>query len=137
MGGDSCSEGRGFKSHCCILDGHFSHLYLVKIVMFVWKDKNKLKRGLRWPIFLKKHCYFLALCNAFKGRLSTNPSVAFLSNWFRTVGKGTSNKCWHRLSSSNGVSQNNKKYGIKNILTIWGVAASIQCDQTARLFFKI
>ena len=34
MGGDSCSEGRGFESQHCILDGHFSHFYLVKIVMF-------------------------------------------------------------------------------------------------------
>ena len=30
---DSCSEGRGFESRHRILDGHFSHLYVVKIVM--------------------------------------------------------------------------------------------------------
>ena len=43
MGGDSCSEGRGFKSQCRILDGHdiFSHIFAVEIVMFVWKDENK------------------------------------------------------------------------------------------------
>ena len=35
MGGVSCSEGRGFESHHSILDGHFSHLFFVKIVMFV------------------------------------------------------------------------------------------------------
>ena len=33
-GGDSCSEGPGFESKC-ILDGHFSHLFVIKIVMFV------------------------------------------------------------------------------------------------------
>ena len=34
MGGDSCSEGCGFEPQPCILDGHFSHLFAVKIVMF-------------------------------------------------------------------------------------------------------
>ena len=33
MGGDSCSEGCGFESQHCILDGHFSHIFVVKIVM--------------------------------------------------------------------------------------------------------
>ena len=43
MGRDSCSEGRGFKSQRCILDGHniFPHIFVVRIVKFVWKDKNK------------------------------------------------------------------------------------------------
>ena len=47
MGGDSCSEGCGFKSQCRILDGHdiFSHIFAAEIVMFVWKDENKWKRG--------------------------------------------------------------------------------------------
>ena len=35
MGGDSCYEGRDFKSKHCILDGHFSHLFVERIVMFV------------------------------------------------------------------------------------------------------
>ena len=30
MDGDSCSEG-----HYCILDGHFSYIFYVKIVMFL------------------------------------------------------------------------------------------------------
>ena len=34
MGGDSCSEGRGFESQHHILNGHFSHLFVVKIVIF-------------------------------------------------------------------------------------------------------
>ena len=35
MGGDLCSEGRDFESQHHILDGHFSHLFVVKILMFV------------------------------------------------------------------------------------------------------
>ena len=35
MGGDSCSEGREFESQRCILDGYFSHLFVVKIAMSV------------------------------------------------------------------------------------------------------
>ena len=37
MGGGSCFKGRGFKSHTAlpILDDHFSHLFVVKIVLFV------------------------------------------------------------------------------------------------------
>ena len=33
MGGDSHSEGHGFESRYRILDGHFSHIFVVKIVM--------------------------------------------------------------------------------------------------------
>ena len=39
--GDSYFEGRGFESQHCILDGHFSHVLVVKIVMFVLK-KTKI-----------------------------------------------------------------------------------------------
>ena len=37
MGGDLCFEGRGFESRRHILDGHsiFSHIFVVRIVMFV------------------------------------------------------------------------------------------------------
>ena len=35
MGVDSYSKGREFKSRHLILDGHFSHLFVVKIVMYV------------------------------------------------------------------------------------------------------
>ena len=35
MGGDSCSKGRELESWHHILDGHFSHLFVVKIVMCV------------------------------------------------------------------------------------------------------
>ena len=40
MGGDSCSEGRGFKSQHHIQDGHFYiYLFVVKIVLFALKTK--------------------------------------------------------------------------------------------------
>ena len=39
MGGDSCSKGREFEYRHHALDGHFSHLFVVKIVMCVEKMK--------------------------------------------------------------------------------------------------
>ena len=41
MGGDSRPKRRGFESRYRILDGHFSHLFVVKIVMCVRKEENK------------------------------------------------------------------------------------------------
>ena len=35
MGDNSCSRGCWFESQRCILDGHFSHSFVVKIVLFV------------------------------------------------------------------------------------------------------
>ena len=35
LGRDSHSKGRGFDSRRRILDGHFLHLFVVKIVKFV------------------------------------------------------------------------------------------------------
>ena len=52
MGGDSCSKGREFESQHRILDGHFFTFICCKICNVFWKDKNKWKRGLGWPIFL-------------------------------------------------------------------------------------
>jgi len=45
MGGDPSSKGCGFESQHHILDGHFSHLFVLGIVMFVWKDENKQKEA--------------------------------------------------------------------------------------------
>ena len=47
MGGDSCSKVRGFESRRHMLNEHniFLHIFVVRIVMFVWKDENKWKRG--------------------------------------------------------------------------------------------
>ena len=53
IGDDSCSKGGGFKSQRRILDGYleiFSHLFAIKIVLFVGKDENKQKRCRGWPI---------------------------------------------------------------------------------------
>ena len=47
-GGESYCEGRGFESQQCILDGHFSRLFVGK--MFICKDEDKRKRGLEWLI---------------------------------------------------------------------------------------
>ena len=51
MGEDSCSKGCGFESRHRMLDGHFSHEFVVKVVLtFVGKDQNEAGVG---P-FLKK-----------------------------------------------------------------------------------
>ena len=42
MGRDSRS---GFESRHCILDGHFSHTFVVKLYWLFEKSENKRKRG--------------------------------------------------------------------------------------------
>ena len=42
-GRDSCPEGRMFESQHCILDGHFAHVFVVKIVCL-----KRRKRGREW-----------------------------------------------------------------------------------------
>ena len=39
MGGDSCSEGCGFESQHRILNGHFPHIFVVKILILFEKTK--------------------------------------------------------------------------------------------------
>ena len=56
MGGDSCYEGCGFKSQQCILDGHFSHLFVVKLYSLFEKTKINKKRP-RMAHFFKKTQY--------------------------------------------------------------------------------
>ena len=42
-----------------MFDGHFSHIFVVKIVMCVcWKDENKQKRGRGWPFLKIKNCFY-------------------------------------------------------------------------------
>ena len=54
MGGDSHSKGRGFESWHCILDGHFSHIFVVKICnVCLKKTENKQKEAGVGTIFLK------------------------------------------------------------------------------------
>ena len=45
MTGDSCSKGRGVNYEHLLLDGHFSHLFVVTIV---WKDEKEAGDG---PLF--------------------------------------------------------------------------------------
>ena len=71
MGGDSRSKGCGFESRHCILEGHFSHIFVVKICnVCLKKTKNKRKRGRGWPIFLKKLGIIF-------------PNQLFSKNWFK------------------------------------------------------
>ena len=58
MGGDSFSKGRGFKTHHCILDGHFC---------LFEKSLNERKRGRWWPTFKET---FLATSNCSKLNLN-------------------------------------------------------------------
>ena len=39
MGGHSCTEGHVFESQYHILDGHFSHVFVVKIVTLFERRK--------------------------------------------------------------------------------------------------
>ena len=39
----------------------YSHIFVVRIVMFVWKDENKRKRGRGWPIFQKSLSFEIKL----------------------------------------------------------------------------
>ena len=53
MGDNSCSKGREFESRHRLLDGHFSHRFVVKIVLFE-KTENKRKEAGVGPFFNKK-----------------------------------------------------------------------------------
>ena len=48
------SKGHEFESRHRILDAHITYLFAVKFVIYVRKDKNKLKRGRVRPIFINK-----------------------------------------------------------------------------------
>ena len=43
MGGDSCSLGRKFESQHRILDGHFSHKFVAKIVCLKRQKINEAR----------------------------------------------------------------------------------------------
>ena len=47
MGGNSCTKGRRFEFQHRILDGHFSHLFLVKMSSLFEKTKiNEKEAGM-------------------------------------------------------------------------------------------
>ena len=50
MAGGSCAKGHGFENSTEYWVDILSHLFVVRIVMFVWKGENKRKRGRGWPI---------------------------------------------------------------------------------------
>ena len=54
MGMDSHSKGHGYESRHCILDGHFSHVFLVELYCLIEKTENKQKRGQVGPVIFKK-----------------------------------------------------------------------------------
>ena len=55
MRGPSCSKGRGFESRHSILDGHFSHLFVVKLQWCLFeRPKINNKRGRSRSFFYKK-----------------------------------------------------------------------------------
>ena len=49
MGGDSCPEGCGFESQHRNWMDILSLIFVVKIVMFEWRNENKRKEG--WPFY--------------------------------------------------------------------------------------
>ena len=60
MGGYSCSKGRGFQSRYHLLDGHFSHIFVAKKLIF---EKTKINEkeahfkkyyAIQWPTFIKE-----------------------------------------------------------------------------------
>ena len=85
MGGDLCFEGCGFKSRHRILAGHFSHIFVVKILINVCLKSPKIndKRGRGWPIFLKISLnrseipFLIQSVKVGKIGLSTNNSFSF------------------------------------------------------------
>ena len=60
MGGDSYIKGCWFKYQQHILDGLFSHLFLVKIVIFVWRGP-KINENRPGMARLKKRCNLLLI----------------------------------------------------------------------------
>ena len=60
MGEDSCSKGCEFEFWHRILDGNFSHLFVVKIVMCVSKTEINQKEAGAGPFFLKKKTIFIS-----------------------------------------------------------------------------
>ena len=60
VGGDSCSEGRGFESRHSILDGHFLHIFVVQICNVCLKRPKINKKEARvapFFIFFKKQTF--------------------------------------------------------------------------------
>ena len=83
------SERSWFESQYNILDGHFLHWFVVKIVLFVWKDDNKQKEADVGPL-LKKEIDKETKC--------------FLSNWTTLIINGQNQICVWRNHALKNVS---------------------------------
>ena len=71
MGGDSRSEGCGFESWHHILDGHFSHIFVVKICNVCLKRPKINEKEVEVGPFLKNSStQIMSLVEAMKGHLS-------------------------------------------------------------------
>ena len=58
MGGDSRSEGLSSNPSAIYWMDIFSQIFVVKILIFVWKDKNKWKKVGIGPFFKKINFYY-------------------------------------------------------------------------------
>ena len=94
MWGDTCSKGHGFESQHHMMDGCFSHLFVVKIVVFVSKDENKRNRGQEWLIF---KCFNVP---RFKGTSKEMKKVTKLLLWLSFDIKKWAILCLFRLFKS-------------------------------------
>ena len=59
--GDSYSKGHEFESHHCILEGRFSHLFVVKIGCVFEKTKNQEKEAVVGPFLNNRSLCFWCL----------------------------------------------------------------------------
>ena len=69
------------RSWVRILDGHFSYLFVVNIVLFVWKDENKWKTWRGWPILKKKRYFNLKLHYRHFQLISLIPNLCVKIYW--------------------------------------------------------
>ena len=96
MGGDSCPKGRRFDPSTIYWMDIFSHLFVVKIVMFVWKDKNKLKEAGNCP--LEKEWFWVKLEQHYRfnflphGPSFANRSISFFVHFLLTY---AANNTWY------------------------------------------
>ena len=58
MGMDSHSKGHGYEIRHCILDGYFSHVFLVELYSLFEKTENKQKEARLVQFFFLKKASF-------------------------------------------------------------------------------
>ena len=65
-GWDSLSRGCEFESLRWILNGQFSHQFVLNFALFDWADLKSTKRGRGWPIYI--NIYTKGLSDCFKDK---------------------------------------------------------------------